>query len=141
MRKPKSKPLFEYLQQTEAWKSGDKALIEIEVKNYRKQYLTQHKRASRKQNKHVTLILNETETITLEGTARQHGMKLPQYIKQSALHYHGSLFLVPHSADILKIKEILYTQYRQIEDIRKQEQRKWFSNINQYEKLFLNAER
>ena len=135
MRKPKSKPLFEYLQQTEAWKSGDKALIETEIKNYRKQYLTEKKRASRKENKHVTIILKDSEIITLEGSAKEHGMKLPQYIKQSALHYHAGQFLVPNAADILKIKEILYTQYRQIEDIRKYEQRKWFGNINQYEKL------
>lgn len=131
----KSSPLYEYLKSTGVLETGDKERIAEAKKQYRKQYLTKQKQQYRKTKKHIAIILEDHEKITLEAQAKEHGLTLPQYIKQSALHYQAGLFLVPNANTILEIKEIIYRTYRDIQEIQNREKTKWFGTINDYEIL------
>ena len=93
------------------------------------------KRKSRKQNTHTTIILNPLEVEQLEKSAKLHGIKLTKYIKQSALAYNASKFLVPHPTVTLEIKQIIFSIHNQIEALKNREVRKWFGSLNDYETL------
>ena len=132
---PKSSPLFEFLKSTGVLETGDKNLIAEAKKQYRKLYLTKQKQQYRKTKKHIVVILEDHEKITLEAQAQEHGLTLPQYIKQSALHYQSGLFLVPNPNAYLEIKELVYRTYREIQEMQNKEKSKWFGTVNDYESL------
>lgn len=132
---PKKSPLYEYLKSTGVLETGDKDMIAEAKKQYRKQYLKNHKQHYRKSKKHIAVILEDHEQKVLEEQAKNHGLSLPQYIKQSALHYQAGLFLVPHTQVCLEIKEMVYGIYREIQEIQKKEKTKWFGTINNYDFL------
>jgi predicted DNA binding CopG/RHH family protein len=132
---PKHSPLYEFLKSTGVLETGDKERISEAKKQYRKQYLTKQKQQYRKAKKHIAVILEDHELTTLESKAIQHGLSLPQYIKQSALHYQAGLFLVPNPNSYLEIKELVYAIYRQIQEIQNKEKSRWFGSINEYDSM------
>ena len=132
---PKHSPLYEFLKSTGVLETGDKERISEAKKLYRKQYLTKQKQQYRKAKKHIVVILEDHELVTLETQAKEHGLSLPQYIKQSALHYQAGLFLVPNTNTYLEIKELVYAIHRQIQEIQSKEKSKWFGTINEYDSM------
>lgn len=131
----KKSPLYEFLKSTGVLETGDKDIIAEAKKQYRKQYLKNHKQQYRKSKKHIAVILEDHEQKVLESQAKIHGLSLPQYIKQSALHYQAGLFLVPHAQVYLEIKELVYRVYREIQEVQKKEKTKWFGSVNNYDLL------
>jgi enamine deaminase RidA (YjgF/YER057c/UK114 family) len=102
----KNNGMYRYL---EAQGLLDKGIDEIKAgkAQYRKEYLTNHKRNYRKRTTSHTITCTPIEERALSLAAYEYGMTIAEYVRMSALAYAAKKYLVPQSDALVKLRQEL----------------------------------
>ncbi len=105
-----------YLYMEPFFERGDKAEIALAKLEYRRLYKAKWKNENRKKCKEITVKFTMPEYKEIESEAKRHHQKLAPFIKASSIAYIRKTFVVPDTASVNKILQLLKTMYIQVED-------------------------
>jgi hypothetical protein len=89
-------------------------------KIYRRTYLKLYKSQYRQKTIEPTVACKPIEERILKGNAKDHGMKVAEFIKLAALSYSQKVFLMPRLELIYEVKQNLIYTRSQIERVRQE---------------------
>jgi len=127
--------MWEYLESTGVLERGIEEEIKQAKKQYRKIYFTKHKRIQRASKREITLRFSKKdgELSKVEHYARQHKMKLPEFLKSAVLAYLNKIYIAPDRMQIAELEQILSQCLNEIQTIVKQKERYSYEREQKYE--------
>ena len=133
--KNKKGGMWEYLDSTGVLEWGSDEEIKQAKKAYRKKYFTLHKRKQRALKREFTLGFSkeDTEFINITNTAKQHKMKISEFLKLAVLAYIDKTYVVPDRLQVAELEQILSQCLNEIQTIVKQKERYSYDRENKYD--------
>ncbi len=108
---------IEYLTRLGLLESGTKEQIQEAKKTYRKIYQKWIKAQYKCTKRRVEFSLSRSEEQFLNPKAEQHGMKLPQFMKDSALCYNRQEYLLPSNSAVFALETGILRQGNNINQV------------------------
>ena len=127
--------MWEYLDSIGVLEKGSDEEIKQAKKAYRKKYFTLHKRKQRALKREFTLGFSkeDREFVNIANTAKQHKMKITEFLKSAVLAYIGKTYIVPDRLQVAELEQILSQCLNEIQSIVKQKERYSYDREYQYE--------
>ena len=127
--------MWEYLESTGVLERGSKEEITEAKKTYRKKYFLLHKRKQRALKREFTLRFSKQngELINIANTAKQHKMKITEFLKSAVLAYIDKTYVVPDRLQIAELEQTLAQCLNEIQTIVKQKERYSYDREYKYE--------
>lgn len=131
MTQTRSKALWNYLEQNGLLQPGiDEEIIKAAKRRFRQNYLRTYKKSHRKRE--VVVTLSEQERQALKGAAVKHKLKLPAFVRQSAMAYLMQGYVVPDREQLYKMEQTIAECAREIQSIGKSRERRWLSSLQEW---------
>jgi hypothetical protein len=133
-RKHKGK-IWEYLDSTGVLERGIEEEIKKAKKNYWKIYFTKQKRIQRASKREFTLRFSKgkEEYSKVEFMAKQHKMKITEFLKSAVLAYIDKSYIVPDRLQVVELEQLLSQCLNEIQTIVKQKERFHYEREQKYE--------
>jgi len=109
MRKKPNSGIWQYIDASGVLEHGTEAEIKEVKRQYRKKYLLEQKRRQRASRPEFAVAFSKEkgELELIANAAKKHSMKIPGFIKASALAYIQQKFVVPDKQAISEIEQLL----------------------------------
>lgn len=98
-------------------KTGIQSLIDKAKMEYRKEYKKKWKENRRTMDRSISVLFNSAEYSTLSHEAKQHGLKVAPFIRQSVLAYLNKTYLLVDPNKVNEICLLLKMMLLKIEDL------------------------
>jgi hypothetical protein len=127
--------MWEYLDSLGILENGSDEEIKQAKRDYRKIYFTKNKRKQRASKREFTLRFSKekAELIKVEFTARQHKMKITEFLKSAVLAYINKTYIVPDRLQVAELEQLLSQCLNEIQTIVKQKERYSYERERKYE--------
>ena len=127
--------MWEYLDSIGVLENGTDEQIKKAKKEYRKIYFTKHKRKQRALKREFTLKFSKEkqEFSKVECTAKQHNIKITEFLKSDVLAYINKTYIVPDRSKIWELEQLLSQCLNEIQTIVKQRERYSYEREQKYE--------
>lgn len=137
MNNPKKQKggMWEYLDSIGVLEKGSDEEIKQAKKAYRKKYFTLHKRKQRALKREFTIrFSNENgEFINVANSAKQHNLKISEFLKSAIMAYINQSFVVPDHWQLAQLEQLLAQCLNEIQGIVRQKERYSFDREYKYE--------
>jgi len=127
--------MWDYLESIGVLENGTDEEIKKAKRNYRKLYFTKHKRKQRALKREFTLRFSKEkqEYLRVECIARQHKMKITEFLKSAVLAYINKTYIVPDRSQVWDLEQLLSQCLNEIQTIVKQKERYSYEREQKYE--------
>jgi len=127
--------IWEYLDSTGVLERGIEEEIKKARKDYWKIYFTKQKRIQRASKREFTLRFSKgkEEYSKVEFMAKQHKMKITEFLKSAVLAYIDKSYIVPDRLQIAELEQLLSQCLNEIQTIVKQKERFHYERELKYE--------
>jgi len=127
--------MWEYLDSTGVLEWGNDEAIKKAKKAYRKIYFTKQKRKQRAAKREFCIRFSKEngEFIKITHEAKQHNLKISEFIKSAVMAYINQSFVVPDHWQVAELEQLLSQCLNEIQSIVKQKERYSFNREYKYE--------
>ncbi|MCX6232934.1 MAG: hypothetical protein NTZ33_15500 [Bacteroidetes bacterium] len=117
--------MWEYLDSIGVLEWGNDEAIKKAKKAYRKIYFTKQKRKQRTLKREFTIRFSKDngEFIKIAHEAKQHSMKINEFLKSAVMAYINQTFVVPDHWQVAELEQLLSQCLNEIQSIVKQKER------------------
>ena len=127
--------MWEYLDSTGVLEWGNDEAIKKAKKAYRKIYFTKQKRKQRAVKREFTIRFSKEngEFIKIAHEAKQHNLKITEFLKSAVMAYINQSFVVPDHWQVAELELLLSQCLNEIQTIVKQKERFSYDREYKYE--------
>ena len=127
--------MWEYLDSIGVLENGTDEEIKKAKRDYRKIYFTNHKRKQRALKREFTVRFSKEkqEYLKIDFFAKQHKMKVTEFLKSAVLAYINKTYIVPDRSKIWELEQLLSQCLNEIQTIVKQKERYSYEREQKYE--------
>jgi hypothetical protein len=127
--------MWEYIDSTGVLEWGNDEAIKKAKKAYRKKYFTKQKRKQRAVKREFTIRFSKEngEFIKIAHEAKQHNLKISEFLKSAVMAYIKQSFVVPDHWQVAELEQLLSQCLNEIQSIVKQKERYSFDREYKYE--------
>lgn len=109
--------VYAFLHASGVLENGTHEEIQSARKAYWKEYKRKWRNEKRRKEKELTVSLDKIELNSLSLEARRHKISRTQFLKQAAFAYMNQSFIVPNTAEVNRIAQLLSMTYNSIQDL------------------------
>ncbi|MEO0898672.1 MAG: hypothetical protein AAFY71_19825 [Bacteroidota bacterium] len=119
IRAKKESGLRNYLKEQGLTKNSDPKLLEAAKRTYQRHYNRNYKQQRRKEYPEVTVSLSQNQYHSLTQFAQGHHLTLASFLREAALAYCNSTFVVPNHAQVASVEQKLLLMQTDVHMIAK----------------------